>query len=345
MHMPVFALAESAQGVVFVGGASEVFVFGRDGSYIRSLGRQGDGPGEFAFVSTLGLHGDTLWVGDPAVGRLTRFRPDGSVLETISPRPPGGLTLNPLFLAPDRSVVTAEPERMGAGLTGDPAGNRRIIWNRWQPNGPSAHAFVVAGVTRESMIIRGDGQAVRSVRQPFHDRTPIAFSGALPYALVGSHTRTGGDGTIFVERVHFDGTRDTALAVPYRAQRITGAIVDSVIHQLGRELSWRPGADEPPADPSPDIAGQLRAALYAPEYRPALWDLVQGNDGSIWVGRERSASGHVRWLVASESEGARAYIYLPVHQRPMSVTHTHVWISEPTDLDIGRVIKYRIDFP
>src|SRR5690606_8445740 len=54
-----------------------IAVFGPDGQWLRDLGREGDGPGEFR-DGMLGIVGDTLFVQDPNNSRLTTFLTDGT---------------------------------------------------------------------------------------------------------------------------------------------------------------------------------------------------------------------------------------------------------------------------
>src|SRR5690606_10895537 len=53
-------------------GAAHVKVFGPDGSFLRTIGAAGEGPGEFR-VAFLATRGDTLFVQDPRVGRGSTF--------------------------------------------------------------------------------------------------------------------------------------------------------------------------------------------------------------------------------------------------------------------------------
>jgi hypothetical protein len=63
--------------------APAVYVFAPAGGYLRTIGRSGQGPGEFRDPNGLLVTPDhLLWVADPAGFRYTRFRFDGSVVDT-----------------------------------------------------------------------------------------------------------------------------------------------------------------------------------------------------------------------------------------------------------------------
>ena len=59
----------------------EIYVFDSEGDFVRTLGGQGDGPGEFrnALGPAIGP-GDTLWVADQRAPRYSMFGPDGTFL-------------------------------------------------------------------------------------------------------------------------------------------------------------------------------------------------------------------------------------------------------------------------
>lgn len=58
---------------------TRIAVFGPDGNWLRDIGREGDGPGEFR-NGMLGIVGDTLFVQDPNNTRLTTFLTDGTFI-------------------------------------------------------------------------------------------------------------------------------------------------------------------------------------------------------------------------------------------------------------------------
>jgi len=64
--------------------AYRVVVFDARGRYFRTIGRQGDGPGEFGFPSAIALlPGGELVVNDAAKSNLQIFGPDGTFLRTV----------------------------------------------------------------------------------------------------------------------------------------------------------------------------------------------------------------------------------------------------------------------
>lgn len=337
-------LWELSDGTVLLGGQTEVLVFDRDGSYRREIGRAGEGPGEFRWLDGLGAHGDTVWTSDPLLGRVTRFFPDGSLLETVTPDVPGQAAGQRLRLAPDGSIV-GSPLPLN-GVSGDPSGRGRVLWWRWHANEGLLDSLVASEVWHEHMLLRPSGRTggVARLQQPFSERAPVAFGGTERYALAARAVVEADDeALIVVERYHFDGRRDTSVALRYRPRHLTAAAVDSVVYELGRQNSTRPGSRVQAARPTQEIARQLREAIHVPRYYPPLNDLIQGSAGAIWIGRERSASREANWVLATESEGALARITLADYQRPLLATADYVWLLEASMFDLPRIVKYRIE--
>ncbi len=79
---------EDGRLVVVNRGSQELFVFGRDGEFVRSLGGRGEGPGEFVDPVELDFVGDSIVVWDWGLGRLVLFGPDGSHERSVTLQPP-----------------------------------------------------------------------------------------------------------------------------------------------------------------------------------------------------------------------------------------------------------------
>src|SRR5690606_38213344 len=87
---PFAAAAFGPDASLLVGAGGDLFSFDPDGQTLRRIGRQGDGPGEYRTVFRIIPAADsTLLVGDLS-GRVTRIRPDGSVLDIIPRLEAGG---------------------------------------------------------------------------------------------------------------------------------------------------------------------------------------------------------------------------------------------------------------
>lgn len=68
-------------------GDGRVVVYDRQGEYVRSFGRKGDGPGEFQGMNMLRLAGNVMTIFDYTLQRTTRYGTDGTLLEVY--RAPG----------------------------------------------------------------------------------------------------------------------------------------------------------------------------------------------------------------------------------------------------------------
>ena len=344
MRMRPAFLAQAPDGTVFLQGPTELLVFDEAGVFREELGREGGGPGEFRFISQLGMHGDTLWVGDLFAGRVTRFLTDRSLVETITPTLPGAGQHYPV-LAPDGSIVahteSADPS--------DPS-RRHLVWWRWQPDQPGLDTLLARSAPSRDLMIRGPGGLARSLSQPFAESVSASSSGAATYLLTASYSHDGDEGMIVVERLHFDGVRDTAAAMRYRPRRITEATVDSVVAAMVPDL-FPPRANIT-SGMRRDAEAQLRRALHVPDYEPPVRDLVQGADGVIWIQRDNPVVGDAnpdeastRWVIAREGIGAVARTTLRSFQTPMDAGEEFVWLFEAVDLSLGlaRIAKYRVE--
>ena len=108
-------LAVDAKGRIYVldGGFCRIDVFEPDGTYLRSIGRRGEGPGEMKPATGLALDGanQRIWVLDPLNKRLTAWTLEGLFLtslpfhkplsEQLLGTPEGALLVNYLYYRED----------------------------------------------------------------------------------------------------------------------------------------------------------------------------------------------------------------------------------------------------
>ncbi len=92
---------------------NQVRVHSASGQFVGTIGRPGEGPGEFKSVGVMGWVGDTLWVLDFGLYRYSYFSPDGEFLRSVTvpvdlgstpderpPRPIGMLTDGTILATP-----------------------------------------------------------------------------------------------------------------------------------------------------------------------------------------------------------------------------------------------------
>lgn len=108
--------------------ARSVLRFDLDGRYLGRFGRPGEGPGELSAPIGLAAAPDgSVWVADPASGRLVRFDPSGAQVEEIrAPVPPVNLAVveSGAVLLPTtdaRTVLTRVAAESTRELEVDPA--------------------------------------------------------------------------------------------------------------------------------------------------------------------------------------------------------------------------------
>ncbi len=116
----VSAVALGPGGNVFVADAGnhEIRVFGLDGAHLRTFGRGGEGPGEFASVYSIAWVGDRLLTYDPHLGRIGEFSGAGEWLGQR--RTAGGMTGSAAFM---RFFPVGPDEVFRLSLGGD-----RTLW-------------------------------------------------------------------------------------------------------------------------------------------------------------------------------------------------------------------------
>lgn len=116
------AIARDASGRIFVpsrGAPGEVYVFDGDGKFLRTLGRRGDGPGEYRVVNEVRVGArDSLYLFDNANARMTVLATDLTVARTA--RMPVAVRPTEVVITSDGIIIAADrvstPDRVGLPL-------------------------------------------------------------------------------------------------------------------------------------------------------------------------------------------------------------------------------------
>jgi hypothetical protein len=327
----VAAAFRLSNGMIAVadGATLEIRLFDDRGSFVRAFGGGGSAPGEFQSLNWVGRSGDTAFVFDVALARIT------SVVLGSEPRLLHTLSIMPTS---DRGHVSVSGRLAdGRWLVGTPA---HPGWDG--PPGvhrlPASVGLIAAsGSGPVEWLGQLDGLAV-FVHNPTGNLQqavvgPIAFTPTVPSAVSGS--------TIWFGDSHTDsltlGTADgilLAVHLPIPRRSPSTAMVDE-----GRERELATARD--------DKARSWVMAKFSPERTPRdlpyFATLIAGPRGEMWVQEyAASRSEAARYIVVGPTGSARAWVNVPRGFRVRDVGLDYVAGVHVDDGGMETVQVYRL---
>lgn len=279
----ISSIAVAGDGRVFVADAqnAEITILGPGGEVVGSMGRRGEGPGEFRELRALQmLPGDSLLAHDFANGRITVYEPDGYEVAYTT-----RLEMPP----------TASRPEWFARATGE--GRFIVSFVEWvRADRPPAagedemaRTRIVRTFDSEGRLVRDSALVVPTARRLIvRDGDVIGDGGPHPFGPWSPITH-GGDDRLYVGGTSVDSVR-----------------VDA--YTLAGEFSPFFAAPIPPLEVTPGDIEQVLEGAWSfyhdairetvPERWPAVRDLTTDDRGRIWItlGGSRADSTRV-WVV------------------------------------------------
>lgn len=349
---------------VFEGSVPEIRVHHPTGARIGTVGRGGQGPGEFSGPVPFGVMGDSIWTFESGVNRLTLFDLEGEVLSTgvadrvqvplpngiglILPREPGddglfhgafdwiSFTRDPTGVEPTDSIPWPLVRFRADGSVADTLG--------WVPRPPPKMWRPPSEQVSEPQIIR-IGQRPFMVPQA-NVRLPDWHMVGPERIEVIAPPPEGPEASLHLRRIDLEGDTlfESSLVVP--AMRYTPTMLDSLAAAaattggFGRPL----GAPSPdPVDNSDEVAAQLRAEMDFPEFATPLNYSRLGEDESVWIRLHGDdGAGNAVWVIMEGDGGFRGRLALPPRVVPQWTSGDTVWATVTDDLDIPWLVRYRL---
>jgi hypothetical protein len=311
----------------------EVRVFGPDGDLAGTMGREGEGPGEFLGPSTMGFLGDTLWVGDSRLRRIILFGRGGTVLETFPfPLPDVGEDLSAGFLGltPRGGAAVATSPAFRSDLEGTDHRFPVLLTSR---DGRIRDTLATRNLAHHrAIMVTESGGAVRSIEifsQTFSDQTLVDLAGDGGWiAVVERPVATSADSAAYrVSSVTASGDTLFSAEVPYEPLALPGEVVDSIVDRYaegGRSRS------------------RIRETLFLPDHYPPVSDVVAGEDGTVWVSRERRPGASRAWDVFGPDGTLLARMEMPAAFRLHQARQGEVWGVLTDELDVPYVVRYPV---
>lgn len=300
-------------------GHAEIRVYDTGGRHVASMGRRGQGPGEFDAISYLGvLPPDTILAYDGFLHRTTRFLLDGTFVGDRPVRPADG--------APEMHLGTyADGDDAIASLIPPPRGGTEVLADqmsigRYGPDGSRVS---------ELAVVDGIRRAGGAVVVPF---SPYLHAQLLRDSI---YFTDGLDPVLSVLDVEGNPARSIELPLPRPDH-------EDAWNTLRRELEAR---DE--TSWLDDVTPEIEA-----EPVPAIAEVVFDADDRIWVKRyePRTDAMHLRrgppsggrWMVVRPDGEILAHVDLPEGFSPLDASGRRVAGVQRDGLDVERVVVFEL---
>ena len=283
-----------------------------DGRLVRTT-QNGEGPGEFRIPYGAGVLGDTVWVADARLGRVSLFDVHGKLLTTI----PFPALHTVVGLTTDGSVLAYRNPASPA------ADGSLLPLLRFSRTGARVDTLSLMRQKYPRVIdIRAGGRYSRGLN-PFA-QTPIAQldsdgRSAVVVSLDGAPGRE-------IEILRVLGTRRTAVNVRYPSQRLQ--LDDKDVQSM---VAMRP---------------ELRTVdVLQRQSFPSLWvpvnRMLVARNGDVWLG---SAIGlrPVTWIIVNRAGQIIGRLQSPAKGSLQIVDGLTVWGVELNEDDVPFVIRYRL---
>ncbi|MEI2719685.1 MAG: hypothetical protein V9E87_06030 [Gemmatimonadales bacterium] len=312
------------------------------GGRVTTVGRSGEGPGEFRALGPRGWIGDTLWVLDPALQRISSFTSSGKYLGTRKAPFP----LVPPPGTPDPSLLVL-PELLGRSQDG---GSFVRASMRRGASIPQWAAILPAG-GRPILRVDANGQVTRMIgwsapdhcvatasaaggefqlSQPFcmNERPIMQGDGHAP-VLARGIADGAGQCTVQLSALEPEAGRGSVRRVTIPAMPIPAKVADSTrAAYLGRA-------------PTPQIADAMRKILEVPKVYPCVQAVIIGITGDLWL-QPWGDDATSRWLLISSGKPGVRAVSLPRAFRGMSANESGI-VGVEADADGSEsVVRYRV---
>ncbi|MDX1395851.1 MAG: 6-bladed beta-propeller [Gemmatimonadota bacterium] len=281
--------------------AGHIVMFSPTGEFVRTIGQQGDGPGELAGPLGLALMpGDRVVVFDFAKQGFQVFTTGGEFVESVALDPQEGLPGRELLVTPSGRLATHGGIRMsfnsdGGGLeepVGRPIetfgldGSRNVVYTAWESPPPE---------DEDEAELSGEGGRIQLRMQQ-----TIAFEPGLHLGILPDGRMAVADSVGYRVKLLRDGTVVSTLERP-----VVPTVVDESIEEMERERrlaqleegggSGRMMVVSASGGSGGNISvgrdqinemmrGQIEGMGFAPEI-PVIEDLAVDREGRIWVQR------------------------------------------------------------
>lgn len=341
---PRAVLVDSHHVYILDPAAYGVHRFDLAGTWLNTIGGEGDGPGEFRRPFAMGWVSDTLWVADRGLARLSFFDSSARFLRSAGYRliygtatviPGAALSGGGIVSVPYiPTSATSEVDSLPVVLF-DEDGNQQDTL-AWRAVGMEAVFITTSAPNGDS------GPRTMSIGHHFDRRSLMAYEPMSRSIYVGTW-RTGADATDHLELLQISATGDTVAAVrlPFGRSSLPREEVRSFARGLhgGMPESFR----------SRVSTGALARAFLQQIPRPSVTavDAMTASDaGTVWFrAGARTPNGSERWTAYRPDDGFIGFVELPPDHALLAATGGMLWTMVHDEFDLPTIAGWRPAWP
>jgi hypothetical protein len=303
-------------------GMLNIKFFDEAGGHTKTVGGNGQGPGEFRRMAGAVLASDTIILYDRVNRRLTIVSPAGGIVRDYAVdvyAAPGGSQLRIIGRTRAGAFVVVQPAELPtqSGFHRDTVAI--VLWDGTTIT-DTVGLIPDAERHREISSVGGGPQII--IRRLFMPNSAlVAMSGDVIFAASSDA----------YEMVLFNhgGTYDLLRRSDVPPRILRRSDYETAVHDLvassddvtvAVKEEWTKMAKAQP----------LRSA-------PLIDALVVGNDGSIWV-RDYATKDKNRWTIYSQAGGTLAFVDLPAQTKLLSATKDRVLLRSIDDMGVNQAI-------
>lgn len=345
----VLGVAVAPDGTVFVTGRGDARVhqLSREGDYVRTIGGEGEGPGEFQRTPPIALQRDTLWVFDQLRLRAAAFDSSGRLLteRSVTPRYSArGLSYEPQGRLAGGRVLAAEPAQSSRRYDFEAAGRAFLIQ---EPNGMDGGVLSRLDMSDVWLAVELPGMegAGMVTVQPWSGRDLLAIAPDGSEIVTATEiVPEGPNARYVVTRYAASGELTRRDSVRYAATPLASAEIEDFVSRLvtglAADLNVSAGA----------LRRELEGSLHRPEFLPGVGQpdrslsgggVVVASDGAVWI-RHQGVETEGRWIVLGANGERLAEVDVPADLSIRQVTPLEVWGVKRDALGVSHIYRYRI---
>ena len=354
----------SAEGDLFVSQVRDwnIVVIDETGDVVRTIGRQGEGPGDFQLLSAIWFRGDTLAASDRQLFRVSYFDTDGRFLDSrrrtadVAPNPADFADYRVLFLpgAPPSTILTnglalVAPNHGLLALenrsaTGAQYSGYRIPLLTMDEDGEIVDTLAWEEQFRTVFGMARGGRVFR-VAVPFQRRTHTAVLPSGGGVVVVREEDSAGP-AVLVTRIGPAADTVFARTYPYTPTPHTDALLRRALREaMVVTPGGAPATEDDRAPDGAEFEGPLRRSGVIPVNLPGVTGLAVGQDDSIWLRREEREGDSVDWTVLDGMGQVLGVVTLPRAQEVVAARGTVMAAVEEDELGRVTLVRYRLGLP